>query len=82
MGSVTDLTIPTGSLVVVTCANGYIASHVVDQLLQAGYRVRGTVRNAKKGGWIVDFFEKKYGPGIIKLIEMPEMTEPGAFNEA
>uniref|UniRef100_A0A2P2I3A9 NADPH-dependent aldehyde reductase ARI1-like n=1 Tax=Hirondellea gigas TaxID=1518452 RepID=A0A2P2I3A9_9CRUS len=31
-------------LVLVTGANGYIASHVVQQLQQAGYRVRGTVR--------------------------------------
>ncbi|EJF58867.1 NAD(P)-binding protein [Dichomitus squalens LYAD-421 SS1] len=34
-------------LVLVTCASGYIASHVVQQLLSAGYRVRGTARGAK-----------------------------------
>jgi NADPH:quinone reductase-like Zn-dependent oxidoreductase len=39
----------TGSLVLVTGANGYIAMHVVDQLLKAGYTVRGTVRSVKKG---------------------------------
>lgn len=31
-------------LVLVTGASGYIASHLVKQLLEAGYRVRGTVR--------------------------------------
>eukprot|EP01136_Pigoraptor_vietnamica_P035823 Opistho-1_new@101572 len=35
----------TGKLVCVTGAAGYIASHVVQQLLAKGYRVRGTVRN-------------------------------------
>ena len=29
----------------VTGANGYIASHVVDQLLKQGHHVRGTVRS-------------------------------------
>lgn len=32
--------------VVVTGASGFIAKHIVVQLLNAGYRVRGTVRNA------------------------------------
>jgi uncharacterized protein YbjT (DUF2867 family) len=38
----------TGAKVLVTGANGYIAIHVVDQLLKAGYAVRGTVRSEKK----------------------------------
>lgn len=50
MGSSTELAIPKNALVVVTGANGFIASHVVDQLLLAGYRVRGTVRNTEKAG--------------------------------
>jgi len=32
--------------VCVTGAGGFIGTHVVDALLRAGYRVRGTVRNA------------------------------------
>ncbi|THH21482.1 hypothetical protein EW146_g93 [Bondarzewia mesenterica] len=35
------------SLVLVTGASGYLGSAIVDQLLEAGYRVRGTVRSAK-----------------------------------
>jgi len=37
-----------GSLVVVTGLTGYIGSHVGLAALQAGYRVRGTVRNTQK----------------------------------
>jgi hypothetical protein len=39
MGSqvVGELAIPKGSIVVVSGANGYIASNVVDQLLTIGY---------------------------------------------
>jgi dihydroflavonol-4-reductase len=37
--------ISAGDLVCVTGANGFIASYLVRSLLQAGFRVRGTVRN-------------------------------------
>ena len=35
------------ALVLVTGASGYLASHIVHQLLEKGYRVRGTVRSLK-----------------------------------
>ncbi len=46
-------------LVLVTGAAGFLATHVVKQLLEGGYRVRGTVRDLKhtekygapKGTW-------------------------------
>ncbi|KAI0666314.1 NAD-P-binding protein [Trametes maxima] len=34
-------------LILVTGINGYLGSHLVDQLVKAGYRVRGTVRSSK-----------------------------------
>ncbi|KAF8996054.1 hypothetical protein BDQ17DRAFT_1365024 [Cyathus striatus] len=36
-----------GKLALVTGASGFIAGHVIDQLLQKGYRVRGTARGPK-----------------------------------
>jgi len=36
-------TIPPGSKILVTGANGFIGSNVVDQLLSLGYFVRGTI---------------------------------------
>ncbi len=33
------------TVVLVTGASGYVATHIVQQLLQAGYKVRGTVRS-------------------------------------
>ena len=38
----------TSAPVLVTGATGYVASHVVEQLLAKGYTVRGTVRNVEK----------------------------------
>ncbi len=34
--------------ILVTGASGFIAKHIVLQLLDAGYRVRGSVRNATR----------------------------------
>ncbi|KAF8996111.1 hypothetical protein BDQ17DRAFT_1364737 [Cyathus striatus] len=36
-----------GKLALVTGVTGFIAGHVADQLLQKGYRIRGTVRGSK-----------------------------------
>ncbi|KAA1476729.1 NAD(P)-binding protein [Dentipellis sp. KUC8613] len=35
------------SQIVLVCASGFLATHVIDQLLDAGYRVRGTARSPK-----------------------------------
>lgn len=66
---------------VITGANGFIASHVVDQLLQLGYRVRGSVRSLKRGGWTADYFGNKYGAEKYEVVEVAEMGAPGAFDE-
>lgn len=77
-----QLVVPKGSLVVVTGANGVIASHVVDQLIKAGYRARGTVRSKARCAWMIDHFDSKYGPGKFELVEVPEMAVDDAFDEA
>ena len=71
-----------GSLVLVTGANGYIGSHIVDQLLQLGYRVRGTVRTEAKGQWLREYADKKYGQGKLDLVVVPDMGVKGAFDQA
>lgn len=43
-----DLALPKGSLILVTGASGYIGAHVVNEALEAGYRVRGTARSKEK----------------------------------
>ncbi|KAI0358996.1 NAD-P-binding protein [Trametes cingulata] len=49
-------------LILVTGINGFLGSHTVDQLVKAGYRVRGTVRSSK-----VDFVRESnaiYGSDV------------------
>jgi uncharacterized protein YbjT (DUF2867 family) len=73
-----EYAIPRGSLILVTGANGYIGSHVVDQLLALGYRVRGTVRDKKP--WLDEFFEKKYGKGKFESVAVQAIEAAGAFS--
>ena len=74
--------IPPGSLILVTGANGYIASHVTDQLIQAGYLVRGTSRDTIKTAWMTELFDQKYGPGKFEAVVVKDMAEKDAFDEA
>ncbi|KAH9229437.1 hypothetical protein K456DRAFT_1844675 [Colletotrichum gloeosporioides 23] len=74
--------LPIGSLVVVSGASGCMGSHICDQLLGLGFRVRGISRNVKKSGWIETMFTKTYGPGKFELIEVSDFSTPGAFNAA
>ncbi|KAK8070698.1 hypothetical protein PG997_010901 [Apiospora hydei] len=78
-------TIPRDSLILVTAANGLIASHIADQLLAAGYRVRGQVRNLEKCAWMTSLFDRAYGPGRFELARVStpaEMTDPAVWDAA
>lgn len=77
-----DPAIPFGSLVLVTGVNGFIGSHIADQLLLAGYNVRGTVRDLKRNSWMTTFFAKKYGVGSFEIVQVTDMSQSGCFDEA
>ncbi|OQU99116.1 hypothetical protein CLAIMM_04798 [Cladophialophora immunda] len=69
-----------GELVLVTGANGYIASHVVDVLLEEGYNVRGTVRAEKP--WLNEYFDDKYGQGRFETVIVQRMEDESSFDAA
>ncbi|KAJ6018215.1 hypothetical protein N7451_001594 [Penicillium sp. IBT 35674x] len=69
--------LPPGSRVLVTGANGYIASHVVDTLLRLGYLVRGTVRTQKP--WLNKYFEEKYGADVFDTIELASFDDQSSI---
>ncbi|KUJ16771.1 NAD(P)-binding protein [Mollisia scopiformis] len=74
--------IPNGSLVLVTGVNGYIGSHIADQLLEAGYRVRGTTRNLEKVKGLRALWEEKHGTNKVEFVVVPDMSTPRAFDDA
>jgi nucleoside-diphosphate-sugar epimerase len=55
----------------------YIAGITIQKLLDAGYRVRGTVRNASAHPWM----PSHYGPNF-SIIEVPNMSLPCAMDAA
>lgn len=73
--------VPYGEFIVVSGVTGFIGSHVADQLLTAGYKVRGTTRSVRKGVWAEEYFKKKYGSDNFELREVPDMAAEGAFDE-
>jgi NADPH-dependent methylglyoxal reductase len=53
--------------VLVTGATGFLALHVVSQLLQKGYSVIGSVRSQAKADKLAKLFGDKFGPKADKL---------------
>lgn len=51
----------TGEKVLVTGASGFIAAHIIKQLVELGYQVVGTVRSDAKG----EFYTKQYGSQFV-----------------
>lgn len=74
--------LPKGSWIIVTGANGYVASHVVNQFLRLGYNTRGTVRDAKKNAWLTDYFSEKYPDVKFELVEVKDLTDVEALKKA
>jgi nucleoside-diphosphate-sugar epimerase len=64
-----------------TGANGFIASHILEQLLASGSPVIATVRSEAKAHQLLDEFEE-YPAGQLSVVTVPDMTVPGAFDAA
>lgn len=72
-----------GSLMLVTGATGFVASHVIRQFLHRGYKVRGTVRDLAQASWLVDDNFKSYAEsGHFEPVVVPDLAANDAFDEA
>lgn len=74
--------LPEGSLILVTGATSFLATHVTQQLLRRGYRVRGTVRDRARAGWLVEeLFKSEASRGAFELAVVEDMAVDNAFDE-
>ncbi|KAG7661409.1 uncharacterized protein J8A68_005104 [[Candida] subhashii] len=63
--------------VLVTGANGYIAQHLVQQLLLSGYKVIGTIRTKEKA----ERYSKLFNNENLTLEVVPKLESKGAIDE-
>jgi len=69
-------------LVLVTGANGFIASRTVEAFLKAEYNVRGSVRSVRSGVAIKEVLAEYVKAGRFEVVIVEDITTEGAFNEA
>jgi nucleoside-diphosphate-sugar epimerase len=75
--------IPKGSWILVTGANGFVASHIVRQFLERGYKVRGTVRDLERSSWLTQRVFKTYADtGYFELVHVADLGVEHAFDNA
>jgi nucleoside-diphosphate-sugar epimerase len=71
---------PFSSLILVTGGSGFLAVHIVQQLLDRGHRVRTTVRSSAKGDYLKDVFHKHAGKFEYVIAE--DVEKEGVFDDA
>lgn len=68
--------------VLVTGANGYIASVTIRAFLEAGFSIRGTVRSLSSAKGLQEILKSYVDQGKLNFVEVPDITIEGAFDEA
>lgn len=73
-----------GETVFVTGATGYIAQHIIKQLLSKGYSVIGSVRSQSKGEQLKELITAHHqdttGDAKFDYVIVESLIEPGAFD--
>ena len=71
-----------GSTILLTGANGYIASHIADQLLERGYVVRGTARDETKIRRIRETLLMRHTNAKFEGVVLPKFEDEEALHRA
>jgi dihydroflavonol-4-reductase len=76
-----ELAMKTDNAVCVTGASGFIAAHIVRELLERGYRVRGTVRSLRTPEKYASLTQLPGAPDRLELVEA-DLLKPGSYDGA
>ncbi|GFF44019.1 putative uncharacterized oxidoreductase C513.07 [Aspergillus udagawae] len=71
---------PEDQVILITGASGFLASHIVDYFLRAGYQVRGTVRSVETARKVQQAFSGYAQQLTLAVVE--DVATPGAFDTA
>ncbi|CAZ83652.1 unnamed protein product [Tuber melanosporum] len=77
--AVENPTTTTKPKVLLTGANGYVAAHVLKQLVEANYHVTGTVRSEEKAN-LSRSFNPEY-EGSVRFIVLPDFTKQESWDQ-
>ena len=55
---------------------------MVNEVIKAGYRVRGVVRSEEKAALLREVFHKRYGSESLETAIVEDQKQPGALNSA
>jgi NADPH-dependent methylglyoxal reductase len=67
--------------VLLTGASGFIALHVIDELIRKGYKIIGTVRSQSKADKITKQFKEQYPDAELSFEIVEDIAAEGAFND-
>jgi len=73
---------PLDTIVLVTGVNGFLGSHIADQFLIAGFRVRELFVQLPRQKILEKVFVEKHAKGRFEVISVPDITVDGAFDAA
>lgn len=71
---------PPAGTVLLTGANGFVASHILAGLVERNYHIVATVRSEKKGQEIIKLHPE--WESNITFVYIPDITTAGAYDEA
>ena len=71
-----------GETVLVTGATGFIGNVIVEEVIAAGFNVRGTSRDANKAKFLTEHISKKFGESRLEIVDVPDMAGDHAYDEA
>lgn len=59
-----------------------MASHLIEKLLQGGYKVRGTTRSAEKLAPLHQKWDEEFGVGQFETVVVPDLTDEPVLLQA
>jgi nucleoside-diphosphate-sugar epimerase len=68
--------------ILITGLNGFIGAVTAGAYLDAGWKVRGSVRKVSSAKAVQEALKSHADAGHLEIVEVPDITAPGAFDKA